>query len=104
MAEHEVTPLGKPIDFAPATERAEILQNVATILATPRFSVPYDRRFGIYPDYLDGPLPVAQARASADIIDAIHRLEPRCRVVSVSFTGDAADGTMAPRVRVSINE
>ena len=31
------------IDFAPASEYAEILQNVRTILATPVYSVPLDR-------------------------------------------------------------
>lgn len=101
---YEVLPLGKPIDFAPATVTEEVLQNVATILATMRYSVPYDRMFGVNPEYLDDPTPVAQARATADIIEAIQRHEPRCGVESVRFTGNAMEGTLRPIVRVYINE
>lgn len=103
MAVHEVEPLGAPINFQPATEAEEILQNVATILATMRYSVPYDRQLGINPEYLDSPIPVARARATADIIETLHRFEPRCRVESVTFSGDGMEGIMRPRVRVYIN-
>lgn len=99
---YTVTPLGKPIDFAPPTVADEVLQNVATILATMRYTVPFDRELGLNPDYLDDPMPVSQARATADIIDAIHRFEPRCRVDSVTFTGDGMEGTLRPTVRVYI--
>lgn len=101
---YSVEPLGKPVDFAPATVTEEILQNVATILATVRYSVPYDRELGINPEYLDDPMPVTQARATADIIDAIRRYEPRCGVESVTFTGDGIEGIMRPLVRVYIHE
>lgn len=104
MALYTVLPLGKPIDFAPPGVVAEVLQNVATILATVRYSVPYDRRFGINPEYLDDPMPISQARATADIIEAINRYEPRCRVESVSFDGNAMEGTLRPRVRVYVDE
>src|SRR5690606_12659927 len=104
MATYTVTPLGEPANFAPATDTDEILPNVATILATTRYSVPYNRYFGVNPDYLDDPIPLAKARATADIIDAIHRYEPRCRVESVSFTGDGAEGILRPIVRIYINE
>lgn len=102
MSFYDVAPLAKPVDFMPANEVAEILQNVATILATVIYTVPYDRGFGINPEYLDDPMPVAQARATADIINAIKRNEPRCKIQSVRFTGDAADGIMQPIVRVFI--
>lgn len=103
MSLHSVAPLGKPIDFAPATLRDEVLQNVATILATPRFSAPFARQLGVDPQYLDDPTPVARARAVADITEAIHRHEPRCRVESVSFEADEAEGRLRPIVRVRIN-
>lgn len=102
MATYEVAPLGKPIDFDPPGETQEILQNVATILATMRYTVPYDRAFGINPEYLDDPMPVAQARATADVIEAINRYEPRCRVESVTFQGDGMEGITRPIVRVYI--
>lgn len=99
----DVVPRAAPVNFAPATEVEEILQNVATILATARYSVPYDRAFGLNPEYLDDPMPLTQARATADIIATIKRYEPRCKIESVTFTGDAASGTMKPVVRVYIN-
>lgn len=104
MASYDVTPLGAPVNFAPQSVRDEVIQNVATILATPRFTVPYDRNFGVNPDYLDDPMPVSRARSIADIIESIHRHEPRCRVESVVFKGDAAEGILRPIVRVFINE
>lgn len=103
MATYTVAPLGKEIDFSPPSVVEEVLQNVATILATMRFSVPYDRGLGLNPEYLDDPMPVSQARATADIIEAIHRYEPRCRVESVTFKGDGVDGTLIPTVRIYIN-
>lgn len=98
----EVAPRAAPIDFMPKTEREEILQNVATILATVRYSVPYDRNFGINPEYLDDPMPITQARATADIIAAIRKYEPRCNIESVRFEGDQQEGIMRPIVRVYI--
>lgn len=103
MQIYEVTPLGAPINFQPSTEAEEILQNVATIIATVRYSVPFDRMFGINPEYLDDPIPIAEVKSVADIIEAIHRHEPRCRVESVTFDGDGSEGIMRPKVRVYIN-
>lgn len=99
----DVTPRAAPVNFAPATVVEEVLQNVATILATMRYSVPYDRDFGLNPDYLDDPVPLTKARATADIIATIRKYEPRCKIESVEFRGDAATGKMTPVVRVSIN-
>lgn len=104
MAMHEVTPLSAPVNFAPETETDEILQNVATILATMRYSVPYYREFGINPEYMDSTIMVAKAKATADIIESLGRFEPRCRVESVTFDGDGMEGIMRPRVRVYIND
>src|SRR5690606_27564942 len=61
---YDVRPLAAAINVAPATEIDEILQNVAVILSTVRYTVPYDRRFGLNPQYLDDPLPVTRARAT----------------------------------------
>lgn len=102
MPVYEVSPLGRPIDFNPGSVEAEVLQNVATILATTRFSAPYARTLGLNPEYLDDPMPVARARAMADIIEAINRNEPRCKVIDVTFTEDGAEGILRPRVRVQV--
>lgn len=90
------------INFAPSNETDEILQNVATILSTVRYSVPYDRALGINPDYLDGPIQLAQAKATADIIASIRTQEPRATVVDIAFNGDGAEGILKPTVRVKV--
>ena len=91
------------IDFAPASVVTEILQNARTIFTTMKYSVPLDRLFGVNADMLDKPTPKAMAALSAEIITAIHKYEPRCRVTKVSFDGDL-DGRLVPRVRIKIDE
>ena len=95
------------IDFSPADEVTEILQNIRTIITTVIGSVPLDRDFGISWDHLDMPLPVAQTLMRTAIIDAIREFEPRATIVSIEFdenTDDAMDGIMKPKVIVSIGE
>lgn len=89
------------IDFAPASEAAEILQNLRTIITTTKYSVPLDRDFGINADALDKPMAVAQAQLQSEIIMAIKRYEPRVTVTSISFTG-TDDGQLIPKVQVMI--
>jgi phage baseplate assembly protein W len=101
--EADVIARSEEIDFAPANIAAEIMQNVRTILTTPKYSVPLDRRFGVNIDILDSPLPKAMAVLQAEIITAVRRYEPRCRVIKVSFDGDM-DGKLIPKVRIKIDE
>lgn len=100
----EIRPGKVSIDFAPASVREEVIQNVSVLLSTMRYTVPYARGLGVNPEYLDDPMPAARARAVADITSTIHRYEPRCRVESVAFDVDPKEGVLIPRVRVSINE
>ena len=98
-----VVSLDSDVDFAPETEVVEILQNVRTILATRKGSVPLDRDFGLSWQYLDAPTAVAQMQ----IIDAIETYEPRAKVKSVEFKSsqtDSLDGILKPVVTVSIGE
>lgn len=97
--------LNDPIDFFPETERAEILQNVRTILGTLFFSVPLDRDFGVSGKFIDKPLPVAQSLMIAEVIEAVEEYEPRAKVESVELeqtADDAMNGRLIPRVYVSI--
>ncbi len=91
------------IDFAPATEAAEILQNVRTIITTTQYSVPLDRDFGINADMLDLPMNVAQARLQSEIITAIKKYETRVEITTISFSG-TADGVLVPKVQVKIKD
>ncbi len=91
------------IDFAPATEAAEILQNVRTIITTTQYSVPLDRDFGINANMLDLPMNVAQARLQSEIITAIKKYETRVEITAISFSG-TADGVLVPKVQVKIKD
>lgn len=94
------------IDFG-ATGTKEILQNVKTIITTPKYTVPLFRDFGIEGDPTDRPMPVAQAKHIANIIRAVQQYEPRAKVLQVTYVNDPAaaqDGKLIPKVRVSIVE
>ena len=95
------------VDFAPASEAAEVLQNVQTILSTRRGTVPLDRDFGLSWSYIDRPLPVARMMLKAEIIQALQVYEPRAQVTAVDFqdsTTDAMDGILKPIVRLKLAE
>lgn len=92
-----------PIDFAPVDTYTEILQNVRTILATVKFSVPLDRDFGIDASIVDMPMPVAKAKLASEIVTALKRYEPRVSVTNISWSG-TDDGILKPKVQVRIND
>lgn len=99
--------LSGEVDFAPATEEAEILQNVRTLLLTRLGSVPLDRGLGLSWEHLDMPLPAVRSLMTAAIIDLIDEYEPRARVQSVEFEENienAMEGILRPRVIISIGE
>ena len=86
----EVITVGRmpPIDFAPATEEEEIIQNVRCVLATTKYSVPLDRNLGLDATYIDMPMQVAKAQMVSDIVLAIARYEPRAAVTNVEWEHD----------------
>lgn len=102
--EYEIIGDKKIIDFAPSSVQAEILQNITTILTTPKCSVPLNRNFGLSSLWLDDPLPVSQARMTAEIIQAITNWEPRARVTQVTYVADYEQGRLFPKVRVMLND
>lgn len=91
------------IDFAPASEAAEILQNLRTIITTTKYSVPLDRDFGFDAEMLDKPMNAAQAQLQSEIIMVIKLYEPRVTVTGISFTG-TDNGQLIPKVQVMIND
>ena len=102
MTYYDVLATVDEVNFNP-DKLSEILQNVKTILTTAKGSVPLDRDFGIDTSLIDLPVPVAKAKLTANIIDAIEKYEPRVTVSSVSFKGDGEDGIIVPTVKVAIN-
>ena len=101
--EVEVLATQKEINFAPANLVEEVAQNVRTICTTSKYSVPLDRLFGVNAVIVDRPTPRAIAEMQAELIQAIRRFEPRCRVKKVSFDGDI-DGRLTAKVRIEIVE
>ena len=59
------------VDFSPQDEITEILQNVRTIMATTKGSVPLDRDFGVSADYVDKPMAKAKATRT------VHAVSPK---------------------------
>lgn len=86
------------IDFSPPTKAAEVIQNIRTIVSTPKYSVPLDRALGIDYSALDNPTQVAQAK----IINAIADYEPRAEVTGITFSVNA-DGIITPKVQVKLS-
>ena len=104
---YTITTLDAAVDFAPATEVEEILQNVRTILKTRIGTVPLNRSFGVSWEHIDKPMPVAKALMQATVIEAIQAYEPRATVKSVTFGDDATDmmeGLLKATVKISIEE
>lgn len=91
------------INFAPATEAEEILQNVRCILSTTKFSVPLDRDFGIDADMVDMPVDYAKAQLASEFVTAIAKYEPRAAVSDITFEANL-QGRLVPKVKVMINE
>jgi hypothetical protein len=63
------------IDFAPASPEEEVIQNVRTIIATLKYSVPLGRRFGVSAVMLDWPMPKAIVALQAEIMRVLTKIE-----------------------------
>lgn len=101
MAEYNLT-LDADVNFSPANEIEEVLQNVRTIVNTVVKSVPMDRELGINTDLLDAPINIVGGKLQAQIMDAINKFEPRAKVKSIAFSGDVAQGKIIPTIKVAI--
>ena len=101
--ELDVSLMPEEINFAPANVIEEVVQNVRTICTTSKYSVPMDRLFGVDAVMLDRPTPRAMAAMQAELVQAIRKYEPRCKVKRVSFDGDL-DGRLNVKVRIDILE
>lgn len=95
----------KKINLAPETVVEEVLQNIAMIITTPKFTVPLDRDFGLSQRFIDKPLPVAQSILVAEVMDVIEKYEPRAEIKNITFTQSQEEsqaGKLIPRVEVDI--
>jgi phage baseplate assembly protein W len=103
MPSHEVTSADAwEINWAPATEAEEVLQNVRFIIGVAAASVPLARGLGLG---AVGDAPMNQARAilMTDLVRSIQAFEPRATVREINFDpSDVLDGQLRPRVRIEI--
>ncbi|MDE5879937.1 MAG: hypothetical protein K2G99_07995 [Desulfovibrio sp.] len=80
-------------------------QEIRTVLATRKGSVPLDRDFGLSWDFIDKPLTEAMPYMVAEIGQQLERYVPRIRVRDIAFASpDAVEGILQPTVTVEIRE
>lgn len=89
-----------------ATGINAIVQQVQIVCATRAGDLPMNRRFGVNTDFIDMPLPVAQAKATASIIKGVETFVPGVRVLKVTWQPNesVSQGTLIPIVRIAIDE
>ncbi len=90
-------------DFGRGDAVEKALRDVATVLATPKGSVPLHRDFGINVEFLDRPMPVAIQLLRSSIREDVERWVPAVSVVSVDVEKDEASGRAVPVVEVEID-
>lgn len=92
----------KKINLAPESTVEEVLQNVAIIISTPKFTVPLDRGLGLAQRFIDKPIQTAQSILISEVLDAIEECEPRAEVKNVSCVLGDRPGLLIPVVEVNI--
>ena len=90
------------LNLAPETLEEEVLQNVAIIVSTPKFSVPLDRGLGLAQRFIDKPMQVAQSILISEVLDAVEEYEPQAEVTNVTFEAGETPGLLVPVLEVNI--
>lgn len=95
-----------------ATGLTGLAQEIRTVLATRKGSVPLDRDFGVDWSFVDTPLPDVPPRFVAEVSRQLEKYVPRIRVLEVRFkpreqttaqaASNAAEGKLFPIVKVAI--
>ena len=91
------------IQIIPQNDVEEIIQNLHTILSTPKGSVPMYREFGIDASVIDVNVNAAMSLMVNAIYEAIETFEPRAEIVGVTFKDPETQGKLIPVVEVKIN-
>ncbi len=72
----------------PKSELEEIIQNVKTIISTPKGSVPLMRDFGVDWQVIDTLTPELELKLKEEIFTQIERWEKRAKVTKISILPD----------------
>lgn len=92
------------IQINPQNEIEEIIQNLHTILSTPKGSVPMYREFGIDSFVIDVNVNAAMSLMVNAVYEAIETFEPRAEIVNVTFKDPKTQGKLIPVVEVKLHE
>ena len=79
-----------------------IAQNVFNLITTWKYEVAYDRTLGLNGSFIDKPLPIAVAQATAQIYDIVAEREPRATIKSIDFKTIDDTGNLELEVVVDI--
>lgn len=90
------------INIAPESKVEEVLQNVAVIMSSPKFSVPLDRGLGLAQRFIDKPIQTAQPILISEVIEAVQEYEPRAQIDNVTFELGERPGALIPIAEVTI--
>ena len=107
MIEFEINGSLSGVNFAPNSTTAEVIQNVRTIIATRKGTVPNDRNFGISWDFIDRPINQARAMFSEEVAKQVRSYEPRAEILEIDLkpdTSGAIAGKLKPVVVIGVNE
>jgi phage baseplate assembly protein W len=77
----------------------EILQNVYRLILTSKYSVRLDRLMGFEADYVDSPINLEPDIFTAEVLDVVHRYEPRVEILDIDFRPDL-DGKMVTKIKL----
>ena len=80
----------------------EVIRNVSIIITTLENTVPYDREFGLTPDFIDAPLNISKELYTVNVLMKIKKYEARANVEKVRFEADDINGKLIPKVVISI--
>lgn len=82
-------------------DKAVVILQLQTLFSTPVGSVALDRDFGLDMSVLDLPVPVAQARLSAEVIEKVAQYIPTIIAYEVTFLEiDNTEGSFRMEVKV----
>lgn len=88
------------LDFS-SDETDDIKKCLEVLYSTAEGDQPLDREFGISRDYLNYPLPVAKSMYAVEIVKKTDIYESRVSVESVTFSKDALNGKLIPKIHLT---
>ncbi len=92
-----------PIDFAPATVRQEIVQNIRNIFTQKKGQIPYQRDMGVDGRLIDERIELVIMIYQTDMASQVKTYEPRARVSHYDWSeSDLINGNLVPKVYIEV--